>query len=549
MSSTLLSILLHDGFIDSHIHSAITYSNDNIIKALINNGVTFDTITKTLFDNFDISYFNIIDTTVTSDILETITYNIAYKYTVFPIKIVDDKLYISMENPLDLKAIDDIRMITDFDVIPMISKSDDIKTCITTHYGKDKIDNISSEFLLDNNFQKLTDNTTVFKNDNISMAPVVKLLDSLLENAILLRASDIHIEPYDKIIRTRYRIDGVLKEFDSINIFFLDTIISRLKIVSNLDISEKRFPQEGHFKINKDNQNIEFRVSTVPTIFGEKAVIRVFYTSNKILSLNKLGFFEEDIKKINSMLNNPHGAILLTGPTGSGKTTSLYTFLNQLNNGKVNIVTIEDPVENIIFGITQININRKVSLDFDNILDYILRQDPDIIMIGEIRNAETAKMAIRASITGHLVLSTLHTNDSISTITRLINMNVEKYIISDGVRGIIAQRLVRRLCEYCKAEYLSDNLLLKTLNIPLNTKLYKETGCSRCQFTGFKGRFAVYEILQIDDFVKQFIIGDKSLEELKHYLLSIDFSYIKDSLSKNLILGKTSQSEVLRLLI
>ncbi len=323
-------------------------------------------------------------------------------------------------------------------------------------------------------------------------------------------------------------------------------ISTYLRHYPNLDISERRFPQEGHFSLVKYLENVDFRISFIPTVFGEKAVIRIIYTSNLDIKRDDLGFFEDDILKIDKILKSPHGMVIVTGPTGSGKTTTLYSFLNELDHKALNIVTIEDPVENFFYGISQISINKKINFDFKNALSYVLRQDPDVIMVGEIRDSETADIAIKASLTGHLVLTTLHTNDAVSTVLRLINMGIDNFLVSSSIRAIISQRLVRRLCNNCKIKYEIDEYHSNILNIPAGTKIFKKHGCKKCNFSGYSGRFAVYELLFMDEILIELIDKNASIEDIKKYITQNGFKFIIDCLYRHLILGNTSIEEMLR---
>lgn len=329
-------------------------------------------------------------------------------------------------------------------------------------------------------------------------------------------------------------------------IILLEQLISRLKIISGMDISEKRLPQDGSFKFN---EQISFRVSTLPTINGEKAVIRLIYVDNNDLNKNNLGFFEEDLPYIEKLFQNLYGAIIITGPTGSGKTTTLNSFIKDLNTNEVNIVTVEDPVENIIYGVNQININPKINFDFPMALRAILRQDPDIIMLGEIRDSITANIAMRSAITGHLVLTTLHTNDAISSIMRLRDMGIENFMISSAVKGVISQRLVRRLCPHCKKEIKISEADAKIFSLPINTIVYESSGCEFCNNIGYKGRLALYEYFLVDEKIRSLIENKSSYDEIKYYLSEKNFLTLKDNAIKNALLGNTSLREIYKKII
>ena len=326
----------------------------------------------------------------------------------------------------------------------------------------------------------------------------------------------------------------------------LEPLISRLKIISGMDISEKRLPQDGNFKFN---DNISFRVSTICTVNGEKAVIRLIYVDDEDLNKNNLGFFNEDLSKIEKLFRSTYGAVIITGPTGSGKTTTLNSFIKSINTDQINIVTVEDPVENIIYGVNQVDINPKINFDFPQSLRAILRQDPDIIMIGEIRDSATAKISMRSAITGHLVLTTLHTSDSISSITRLRDMGIENFMISAALRGVISQRLVRRLCPKCKYKTKINPTDAKLLDLPQDTLVYDSKGCDYCSGIGYKGRLAVYEYFLVNESISRLINENSSYDVIKSYLVENDFRSLKDNAVKNILCGNTSVSEVCRKII
>lgn len=375
-------------------------------------------------------------------------------------------------------------------------------------------------------------------------APSVQLADSLLKEAINEGASDIHIEPLEKIVRVRFRIDGVLKDHLQIDTSMYPSLLARYKIMANLDISERRIPQDGKLSIMENNQNYDFRISTLPLIYGEKIVIRLYSNEDNSLSFDKLTSDPNEKKILRGMIEAPHGIILLTGPTGSGKTTTLYAFLKQLNKVGVNIVTIEDPVENQIGGINQLQTNNKAGLTFASALRSILRQDPNIIMVGEIRDEETAHIAVQAAITGHLVFSTLHTNDAVMTITRLIDMGIEPYLVSDSLVGAIAQRLVRKLCPYCKKEHIITAQESEFLDIKAGTKVYEADGCDRCNHTGYIGRKAVFEILSMSDRLRSVISSDhENLEEIRRAAESEGFITLAHKTSELIVAGETSIEE------
>lgn len=382
-----------------------------------------------------------------------------------------------------------------------------------------------------------------------SEAPIVKLLNDILELAISKGATDIHIEPYENHLEVKLRIDGILRSFNKFPKYLHPAILSRIKILSKLDIAEKRLPQDGKFIYKKNGEDYDIRVSTIPTIYGETAVLRILRKGKIDFSLDSLGFSKDQIDLLRNFIRHSYGMILVTGPTGSGKTTTLYALLKEVNDGERKIITVEDPVEYTIPGIVQIQVNSKIGLTFSKALRTILRQDPDIIMIGEIRDLETAEIAVRAALTGHLVLATLHTNDAISAFTRLIDMGVEEFLLASSVIGVISQRLVRRICENCKVSYepsFAEKKLFERFGLTPPQRLYKGKGCDICEGTGYKGRTAVAEMLKADDEIKTGISQKLSARELRNIAERKGFkSIIQDGLEKASE-GITTLSEVLR---
>jgi len=372
------------------------------------------------------------------------------------------------------------------------------------------------------------------------------LVNSFIEQAIRRNASDIHIEPFENYVRVRLRIDGQLHEILKTDISALNAIVTRIKILGKMNIAEKRIPQDGRIGVTLDNNQLDLRVNTLPTIYGEKVVIRLLYRTGMQLRKEELGFCESDLKKFESLLMKPHGIILLTGPTGSGKSTTLATALRELNKPNVNIITVEDPVENMIEGINQVNVNAKAGLTFASALRAILRQDPDIVMIGEMRDTETASIAVRASITGHLVLSTLHTNDAPSSITRLIDMGIEPYLVATAVEGIIAQRLVRRICKNCKTAVHPTSDEAEILKIPKNSLIYKGKGCQACNNTGYKGRLAVHEVLVLDSSMREMIVKGANSDEIREFAINHGMITLWDNTKRNVLEGNTTVEELLR---
>ncbi|WP_238858815.1 ATPase, T2SS/T4P/T4SS family [Clostridium sp. YIM B02569] len=426
--------------------------------------------------------------------------NLCDKYLLIPFGFDNNKIKVALADPLNIFAIDDVAISTGFEIESFISKKDDIKKFIGIYYSSQQVSNAALQLAKESEkLIKVSKSMTAEDINEVNSAPAVKMVDYMFRNSVELKASDIHIEPFEHEIRIRYRIDGKLKTINTLGIESLGPLVTRIKIMAGLNIAEKRIPQDGRIMTNVDGKDIDLRVSVLPVVNGEKIVIRILNTGGSVLSKNKLGMSEENIKRLDRIIANPHGIVLVTGPTGSGKSTTLYSVLKELNSSDVNIITVEDPVEFTMNGVNQVNVNEKAGLTFASGLRSILRQDPDIVMVGEIRDEETAEIATRAAITGHLVLSTLHTNDAPSSIVRLIDMGIKPYLVSTSVMGVVAQRLVRRICDKCKVPYEANpyekELLGQDIDKPLI--LYKGTGCGYCNETGYTGRIGIYEIMEM----------------------------------------------------
>ncbi|MCX7885180.1 MAG: GspE/PulE family protein [Caloramator sp.] len=383
---------------------------------------------------------------------------------------------------------------------------------------------------------------------DIKNISVVKIVDDIIKDAVKNDASDIHIEPFEKYVKIRFRIDGHLYEYKRLAFEIYDQLILRIKVIANIDIAEKRLPKDGRIIQKIDDSEYDLRVSTLPNIYGEKIVIRILNRNSICIEKGKLGLKENDIKTINRILNSSNGMLFVTGPTGSGKTTTLYTLIKELNIDDKNIVTVEDPVEYLIDGINQVNINTKSGLTFTCVLRAILRQDPDVIMIGEIRDLETAEIAVRAAITGHLVLSTLHTSDCVSSIIRLMDMGIEPYLIAASISGIISQRLVRRICPYCKEEYEANAFEKSIIGMKKDEKviLYKGKGCSNCNYTGYKDRTGVFEVLEITKEIRENIVTCRNINSLKALCIERGMITLESSCKDMVLHGITTIDEYIK---
>lgn len=472
-------------------------------------------------------------------VIQIVPEKLAIQYRLLPIKKNNNKLTVAMADPLDYYAIDDLRMTTGFQIEPVIASKDELSILINRFYG---IQETVNEIM-----QALPKEEEIKEQYLSEEAPVSRMVNQIIQNAVSQQASDIHFDPNENEFRVRFRVDGALRTEQILSKNMQSIITARLKIMSKLDIAEKRLPQDGRLKMEVDYRMIDIRVSTLPTIYGEKIVLRILDLGQTIKQIEQLGFTKLNADIFRKMFNKAFGLVLVTGPTGSGKTSSLYSALNELNKEDVNIITIEDPVEYQIQGINQIQVNEKIGLTFSRGLRSILRQDPNIIMVGEIRDTETAEIAIRSSLTGHLVLSTMHTNDAVSCITRLIDMGIEPFLVSSSLSGIVAQRLVRKVCTNCAANYvptIEEKLLLDQYNLKTG-KLKKGKGCSKCNKTGYKGRIAIQELLVLDDQIKQMITERKHDAAYRNYLAEKGFvTILEDGLNKALQ-GITTISEVL----
>lgn len=482
---------------------------------------------------------------INPDIPKLISEKISRRYTLIPIRLERGKLIVAMTDPINIFAMDDIKLITGYDVEPVIATRKDVLMAIEQYYQKATAEKALEEFK--ESYDEVIEEVDEKSLAQINNAPVVKLVNSIISQAVKAGASDIHIEPYEKLLRVRFRIDGELQEHMAPSKSSHSAIVTRIKIMGKMDIAEKRIPQDGRVEMNVDGRDIDMRISVLPTVYGEKIVIRLLDRSSEILTKSELGFTPQNLSVFDNIIKSPFGIILVTGPTGSGKTTTLYTALRELNDIHKNIITVEDPVEYRLEGINQSQVNVKAGLTFANGLRAILRQDPDIIMIGEIRDTETAQIAVRAAITGHLVLSTVHTNDTTSTIARLIDMGVEPYLISSSVVGIIAQRLVKKICNNCKEAYCPSTEEIQLLDLSHKTKLYKGNGCNACNQTGYRGRTSIHEIMPITKDIKKLIDEHKNTEDLRKMAVDHGMTTLRQSCRELVIHGITTVEELLRM--
>jgi type IV pilus assembly protein PilB len=472
--------------------------------------------------------------------------NLCDKYILIPFGFDNNKIKVALADPLNIFAIDDVAISTGFEIESFISRKNDISKFIGIYYSSQQVNNAAIQLAKESTKSLKNNKATAEDINEVNSAPAVKMIDYMFKNSVELKASDIHIEPFEREIRIRYRIDGRLKIVNTLGIESLGPLVTRIKILAGLNIAEKRIPQDGRIMTNVDGKDIDLRVSVLPVVNGEKIVIRVLNTGGSVLSKNQLGMSENNIKRLDRIIENPHGIILVTGPTGSGKSTSLYSILRELNSSNINIITVEDPVEFTMDGINQVSVNEKAGLTFASGLRSILRQDPDVVMIGEIRDEETAEIATRAAITGHLVLSTLHTNDAPSSIVRLVDMGIKPYLVSTSVVGVVAQRLVRKICDNCKEEYEASEyereILGQATDKPLILKRGK--GCGYCNETGYSGRMGVYEIMEMTREHREYINTGGNSDTLRDISIANGMETLESECKEFVLNGMTTMEEL-----
>ncbi|MEG2246756.1 MAG: GspE/PulE family protein [Peptostreptococcaceae bacterium] len=505
--------------------------------------ITPELLTSVLTELLDIENIALTRSNINPEAIKLIPENICKRYKIFPFKKENNKLYLAMADPQDRQATQDAKRISGLDIIPYIATMGQINQAIEFFYSNVDLDKALTEY---SKSEKIKEE--IMLEDDVNSAPIVRLVHNVLETAVRVKASDIHIEREGDFMRIRFRVDGILSEYMKMNSKPYKAVISRVKIMAGLNISEKRLPQDGRIFLNVDNKPIDYRVSTMPTSKDEKVVMRVLDKSTFMVNKEKLGLNNKNIKIYDELLDNPYGLILVVGPTGSGKTTTLYSMLNQLNSVEKNILTIEDPVEYELDGINQSQINYKAGLNFASALRAFLRQDPDIIMVGEIRDSDTAEIGIRAALTGHLVLSTLHSNTAVGAISRLEDMGIDSFLITSSLMGVVSQRLVRKICENCKTEYKAEIGEKKALNYPLDKDLilYRGEGCEKCSNTGYKGRLGIYEMLRITKPIKDLINEGATDAHIQSKAEELGMETMKKDAANKVIDGETTIEEMLR---
>ena len=595
MSAKLGEILVRENLISAqHLREALDYQREhggrlgyNLVKLGL---VTDDMITAVLSRQYGIPSVNLDLFKIDEPVLRLIPQEVAQKYSVIPLSRVGATLTLAMVDPTNVFAMDDIKFMTGLNVEPVVVAEVSIQQAIAKYYGTSREIELAAVTVDDAVFEpvdmktgnggithadlvsldsidfevgRAEDVEVVEDNEEIDLstlsrlsedAPVVRLVNVLLVDALRRGASDIHVEPYEKELRIRFRIDGVLYDVMHPPLKLRDALISRVKIMSKLDISEKRLPQDGRIKIkvkvDARSRELDFRVSTLPTLFGEKVVLRLLDKENLMLDMHKLGFEPESLTKFRRNISKPYGMVLVTGPTGSGKTNTLYSALQSLNTIQTNIMTAEDPVEFNLMGINQVQMKEQIGLNFAAALRAFLRQDPNIVLVGEIRDFETAEIAIKAALTGHLVLSTLHTNDAPSTISRLMNMGIEPFLVATSVNLIQAQRLIRRICKDCKREESMPPEALIEVGFSADDanklKTYKGKGCSTCNNTGYKGRIGLYEVMEVSDEIRELILIGASALELRKKAIDDGMITLRESGLHKIRNGLTTLEEVVR---
>ena len=540
-------ILIDNGYItEDQLEVSIKAQKNNKSKRLgeimLELGfITEDQLLKALSKRLGIKFIDFNDVKLNKSIVEILPKRVSLKYNIIVIESSGGSVTLAINDPLDLYAIEDVKSQLGVHCNLVLARKSQIGDAINKNYSE--IDAINAAHVANGSIDLTQNNNTENLETNNELSPIVNLVNSILLKAHSDGASDIHFEPFEKFINVRLRIDGQLIEYMKLEGDLSSQLTTRIKIVSDLNIAERRTPQDGNFKINISNKEVSIRVSTIPTVFGEKIVLRFLSTAVNLDNSGTYGMNLENYKKITKMLTTPHGIVYITGPTGSGKTTTLYMMIERMTNSPINISTIEDPVERNIPKVNQVQINEAAGLTFETGLRSMLRQDPDVILVGETRDSETANIAVSAAITGHLVLSTLHTNDAISSIVRLADMGIESYLLANSLAGIVAQRLIKKICPFCKEEYLPTEEERKL--VPNATAFYRGRGCHLCNDSGYKGRIAVHEILEIDSHIRRLISDRAPTENIYAYVKEHDkLKLIKDNIITLIEEGVTTVEEL-----
>lgn len=516
-----------------------------------NKFITEAQLIETLQMQLGVEFIDLNNTSIPAEMASVLPKNIAKKHMVIPVKVVGNDLYLAMVDPLNFITIEEVQAATRKRVVPVIAATEAMERAVLNLYSTEgaarAIDEMKRDNVADSSLEQSTDKVSYLEEDANS-APTIRLVNSIIERAITEQASDIHIEPREGQLLVRMRVDGMMRDIFDVPKDLQGSVISRFKIMCNMDIAQHRLPQDGRCNVRIRQQDIDLRVSTLPTIYGEKVVLRLLKKSEGLLTMEGIGLRGKNMELFQNLIhNNSEGVILIVGPTGSGKSSTMYTMVKDLNSEEVNLITLEDPVEYNINGVNQVQINEKAGLTFANTLRAVLRQDPDIIGVGEIRDQETADIALRAAMTGHLVLSTIHTNDAKSSIDRLLGIGVEPYLIAGSLKGIVSQRLVRRICPKCKTAYKPDasELSLLRMTDDEDFTFYKGQGCADCFYTGYRGRLAVFEILTINTEMRR-AIQQNDMTALEIAIENSEFKPILENCKELVLEGITTAREVSR---
>lgn len=532
-------------------------TKERLGAALISAGIITEAeLIEALRLQLGIEYIDLSKTTIPISMAQVVPKNIAKQFQVVPVRMERDELYLAMSDPVNFYAIEEVKKAVRKKIVPMIATTEGVEHAILVLYGNEgaarAIEAMKREAPIEEDNGEEAQFTGNILNDNINDAPTIRLVNSIIERAILERASDIHIEPKEKELQVRMRIDGVLRKILTIPKNLQNSVISRLKIMSGMDIAERRVPQDGRFNVKNKKREFDLRVNSLPTVYGEKIVARLLDKRAGYLTPDSIGLMGDNLKKYQRAIHCTSGVILIAGPTGSGKSSTMNTMISQLNTEEVNVVTLEDPVEYNIDGVNQVQINEKTGMDFANGLRAILRQDPDIIAVGEIRDGETAQISMRAAITGHVVLSTIHTNDAVGTIERLEDIGVEPYLIATALRAVISQRLVRRICPKCKKSYEATDEEVRRLGLSTEHKhiFYRGEGCADCFNTGYRGRIGVFEILEITPEIRPLISQQAGRSAIEQELASAhsEFKTLRENAIQLVEEGITTAEEVQRVI-
>jgi type IV pilus assembly protein PilB len=545
-------LLVQAGLItDEQLEEAVGQANGaSLTSALADLGYVDDVkVAQTVANQMGLVYVDLGAYDIDPNAATNLSSDLARRYTVLPIKIQDGELIVAMADPANIFAIDDLRIVTGYEIRPVVASETDLLVAIDRFAASQQnVDDMMGDLQ-----EAIGKSVDLEEDPEDDSAPVAKLMNQIVTEGIRQEAGDIYIEPYENEMRVRYRIDGVCKEIFSSPKKMHRQLISRLKIQSGMDIAERRVPQDGRFGVVLDGKGIDFRVAVLPIVNGELAVLRLLRKDSIMMSLKDLGFLQHNMDRLFEALKLPYGAILVTGPTGSGKSTTLYAAINETNDPTTNLITVEDPVEYRLAGLSQVQVHEKAGLTFAAALRSILRQDPDTVMIGEIRDKETGTIAIEAALTGHLVLSTLHTNDAPSAVTRLTEMGIEPFLTASAITCVLAQRLGRRLCPECKEQYTPEEAALTRVGFPFEPgnppRLYRARGCKKCNNIGYKGRMGIHEVLTMSETIERMTVENASADEIKRQAIADGMRTLRDDGFEKVLMGTTSIEEVLRVVV